>query len=126
MANSESLLSIIELGGYPDLNPLYKKHGYEPIVVYSMRKALSALKKVKPAVVVAEFNYQSNFRDRTSSLESLIAIVQRNLDIKLIVFYEKEYSHQFDKLKERYNFHATFAYPIIEQTIEETLIALKV
>ena len=61
MANEKSLLSIIELGGYPNLSPLYKKHGYEPIVVYSMRKALVALKKMKPAVVVAEFNYQSDF-----------------------------------------------------------------
>jgi hypothetical protein len=90
-----------------------------------MRKALTALKKLKPAVVVAEFNYQSDFRDRTSSLESLIAIAQRNANIKLIVFYEKEYLHQFEKLKERYNFHATFAYPVVEQTIEETLISLQ-
>lgn len=125
MLEDKSLLSIIELGGYPDLNPLYKKYGYEPVVVYSMRKALSALKKMKPSVVVAEFNYQSDFRDRTSSLESLIAIAQRNLNIKLIVFYEKEYLHQFEKLKERYNFYATFAYPILEQSIEETLITLK-
>lgn len=125
MSEDKSLLSIIELGGYPDLSPLYKKYGYEPIVVYSMRKALTALKKLQPSVVVAEFNYQSDFRDRTSSLESLIAIAQRNLNIKLIIFYEKEYLHQFEKLKERYNFHATFAYPILEQTIEETLIALR-
>jgi hypothetical protein len=126
MAENKSLLSIIELGGYPDLSSVYKKHGYEPIVVYSMRKALTALKKVKPAVVVAEFNYQSDFRDRTSSLESLIAIAQRNLDIKLIIFYEEEYLHQFEKLKKRYSFYATFAYPIMEQAIEETLTSLKV
>lgn len=124
MAEDKSLLSIIELGGYPDFSPLYKKYGYQPIVVYSMRKALTALKKVKPSIVVAEFNYQSDFRDRTSSLESLIAIAQRNLDIKLIVFYEKEYLHQFEKLKERYSFHATLAYPIMEATIEETLTSL--
>lgn len=124
MDRDKSLLSIIELGGYPDFSSLYKKHGYEPIVVYSMRKALAALKKVKPAVVVAEFNYQSDFRDRTSSLESLVAIAQRNLDIKLIVFYEKEYLHQFEKLKQRYSFHATFAYPIMEAAIDETLTSL--
>ncbi|MFK7815074.1 MAG: hypothetical protein AB8B92_01955 [Gammaproteobacteria bacterium] len=124
MAEDKSLLSIVELGGYPDFSPLYKKFGYQPIVVYSMRKALTALKKVKPSIVVAEFNYQSDFRDRTSSLESLIAIAQRNLDIKLIVFYEEEYLHQFEKLKERYSFHATFAYPVMEATIEEALASL--
>jgi len=125
MANVKSLLSIVELGGYPDLSPLYKKHGYQPMVVYSMRKALVALKKIKPAVIVAEFNYQSDFRDRTSSLESLIAVAQRNINIKLIVFYEKEYLHQFEKLKERYNFHATFAYPIMEEAVEEILLSLE-
>ena len=126
MANDKSLLSIVELGGYPDLSPLYKKHGYQPIVVYSMRKALAALKKIKPTVVVAEFNYQSDFRDRTSSLESLIAVAQRNTNIKLIIFYEKEFLHQFEKLKERYNFHATFAYPIMEEAVEEILLSLEV
>lgn len=125
MANEKTLLSIIELGGYPDLSPLYKKHGYEAMVVYSMRKALVALKKVKPAVVVAEFNYQSDFRDRTSSLESLIAVAQRNTSMKLIVFYEKEYLHQFEKLKQRYNFYTTFSYPIKEEAIEKLLISLE-
>lgn len=126
MANDKSLLSIVELGGYPDFSPLYKKHGYQSMVVYSMRKALVALKKIKPAIVVAEFNYQSDFRDRTSSLESLIAVAQRNENIKLIVFYEKEYLHQFEKLKERYNFHATFAYPIMEEEIEKILVSLEI
>jgi len=126
MANDKYLLSIVELGGYPDLNPIYKKHGYEPVVAYSMRKALGMLKKVKPEVVVAEFNYQSDFRDRTSSLESLIAIAQRNINIKLIVFYEKEYQHQFKKLEERYEFYATFAYPIFEEAIDDVLAGITV
>lgn len=118
------MLSIVELGGYPDLNPIYKKHGYEPVIAYSMRKALGVLKNIKPEVVVAEFNYQSDFRDRTSSLESLIAVAQRNENIKLIVFYEKEYQHQFEKLEARYEFYATFAYPIQESLIDGILAKL--
>ena len=124
MPDTKILLSIIELGGYPDLSAVYKKHGYEPIVVYSMRKALSALKKIKPSIIVAEFNYQSDFRDRTSTLESLIAIAQRNVAMKVIVFYEKEYAHQFEKLKERYNFFATFSYPIEKAQIDKMLFDL--
>ena len=125
MANEKSLLSIIELGGYPNLAPIYKKYGYEPTVVYSMRKALGVLKKTKPEVIVAEFNYQSDFRDRTSTLESLIAIAQRNDEMKLIVFYEKEYAHQFEKLQSRYDFYAAFAYPIEEQQIEKLLASIE-
>lgn len=126
MSTNNSLLSIIELGGYPDFSSIYKKHGYEPIVVYSMRKALTLLKKEKPKVVVAEFNYQSDFRDRTSTLESLIAVAQRNTDMKLVIFYEKEYAHQFEKLQSRYDFYASFAYPIEERQIEEVLIGIEV
>ncbi len=124
MSTTKSLLSIIELGGYPDLNPIYKAHGYKSEVAYSMRKALVVLKKMKPEVVVAEFNYQSDFRDRTSSLESLIAVAQRNTNIKIIVFYEIEYHHQFKKLAAQYEFYAAFAYPIEEELISETLASI--
>ena len=125
MSIRKPLLSIIELGGYPDLAPLYKQYGYEPIVVYSMRKALSVLKKELPEVVVAEFNYQSDFRDRTSTLESLIAVAQRTPAMKLIIFYEHEYAHQFEKLQSRYDFHASFSYPIEETKVAEILSAIE-
>lgn len=121
MSAERSLLSIIELGGYPDFGPLYKRYGYTPCVVFSMRKALALLKKLKPHVVVAEFNYQSDFRDRTSSLESLIAVAQQNPQMNLIVFYEHEYAHQFDKLCDRYRFFATFQYPVKEVHIKSAL-----
>ena len=124
MSSEKSLLAIVELGGYPNFKELYRRYGYDPIMVYSMRKALVILKKVKPQVVVAEFNYQSDFRDRTSSLESLIAVAQRNPNMKLIIFFEKEYEHQFEKLTTRYDFYATFSYPIEEKMIEETLSRL--
>lgn len=121
MGTERSLLSIVELGGYPDFGPLYKRYGYATRVVFSMRKALALLKKLKPHVVVAEFNYQSDFRDRTSSLESLIAVAQQNPQMNLIVFYEREYAHQFDKLCDRYRFFATFQYPVKEAHIESAL-----
>lgn len=121
MNAEKQLLSIIELGGYPNFNSLYKRYGYEPVVVYSMRKALGVLKKIKPTVVVAEFNYQSDFRDRTSSLESLVAVAQRNPNMKLIIFFEKEYQNQFERLKARYKFFETFSYPIDEMMMEDAL-----
>ncbi len=124
MSPQKPLLSIVELGGYPDFNDLYKRYGYEPIVVFSMRKALGTLKKIKPQVVVAEFNYQSDFRDRTSSLESLIAIAQQNPEMNLIIFFEQEYEHQFEKLCARYKFFETFSFPINEKMLESALTRL--
>ena len=97
MSRTPTLLSIIELGGYPSFTPLYERAGYTVTAVVSVRKALGLLKTLQPDVVVAEFNYQSDFRDRTSSLESLLAVVQRSPQTRVIVFYEKEYEHQFDK-----------------------------
>ena len=51
------LLSIVELGGYPDFTSLYRELGYEVAVETRMRKALGFLKKRKPDIIVAEFNF---------------------------------------------------------------------
>src|SRR3989344_5280397 len=88
MPVSRTLLSIIELGGYPSFTPLYENAGYVVTSVVSVRKALGVIKQSCPDVIVAEFNFQSDFRDRTSSLESLLAVVQRYPQTRVIVFYE--------------------------------------
>ena len=64
-----------------------------------MRKALPQVRKLKPAVIVAEFNFQSDFRDRTSSLESLLAVVQTLPGTQVIVFYDAEQAHQYERLR---------------------------
>jgi DNA integrity scanning protein DisA with diadenylate cyclase activity len=121
MAPKRTLLSIIELGGYPNFVPLYERLGYDVVSVVSVRKALSALKKVTPQVIVAEFNYQSDFRDRTSSLESLLAAVQRSSGIRVVVFYEPEYSHQLDRLRARFPMYETLPHPIQPVRLEDCL-----
>ena len=124
MAN-KTLLAIIELGGYPDFRNLYKRLGYEVIVESSMRKAISLLKKKKIDVIVAEFNYQHTFRDRLSSLESIIAAAQRLEDLKFIVLYEKEFENHLDKLRQQYTFDAEIAFPVNEEKMQEALVSLK-
>ena len=108
------LLSIIELGGYPDFRKLYQRYGYDVIIESSMRKALAVLKKKSIDVIVAEFNYQHTFRDRISSLESIIAVAQRDREIKFIVLYEPEYENHFDKLRSQYKFSQEISFPIDE------------
>jgi ActR/RegA family two-component response regulator len=75
-APAKTLLSIVELGGYPDFRAIYERAGFKVETINSVRKAITALRTMKPDVIVAEFNYQSDFRDRTSSLESLLATMQ--------------------------------------------------
>lgn len=116
------LLSIIELGGYPNFTPLYESLGYEVIVETRMRKALAFLKRRQPDVIIAEFNFQSDFRDRTSSLESLLAVVQRLPDTQLIVFYEEEFTSQFDKLRARLPVYRALPFPVDEPALRLLLL----
>ena len=117
MEKNKRLLSITELGGYPDFSELYQEKGFNSEVVTTMRKALRNLKQNKYDVIVAEFNFQSDFRDRTSSLETLMAVLQQMDDISVIIFYEKEYEHQFEKLRARFSFHAEISYPIDKEKL---------
>ena len=116
-----TLLSSIEIGAYPNFTPLYEKAGYTVTIERSMRKALPQVRKLKPAVIVAEFNFQSDFRDRTSSLESLLAVVQTLPGTKVIVFYDVEQAHQYERLKSRFPIHAAFTYPIDPARLEAAL-----
>jgi hypothetical protein len=121
VAAARKLLAIVELGGYPDFRPLYERLGYTPVVVASVRKALTQIKEAVPNAIVAEFNFQSDFRDRTSSLESLLAVVSRHPATRVIVFYDREYAHQLQRLTTRFPVHAALAYPIEPAALEAAL-----
>ncbi len=118
---AETLLSIVELGGYPDFRFLYEKAGYEVVSTDSVRKAIKLIRKHKPAVIVSEFNFQSDFRDRTSSLETVASSVQGVVDSKIIVFYEKEYKHQYDRFLKSFPVYASLKFPIDEKELERIL-----
>lgn len=118
MPDSKRLLAIVEQGGYPNFTSVYERCGFKVSMAHTMRKAIAMVTQEKPAVIVAEFNYQSDFRDRTSSLESLLATLQRLQQtseqhaIKVIVFYEKDYLHQLDKLRTMFDDFESMPYPI--------------
>ena len=116
-----TLLSIVELGGYPNFTPVYRQAGFTVESVTSVRKALGLLKKINPDVIVAEFNFQSDFRDRSSSLESLLAVLQRMPKTKVIVFYEKEHAHQLTRITGRFPIHDTLPFPIDLTQLEQSL-----
>lgn len=111
------LLAVSEVGGYPNFSPVYEKLGFEVIAENSMRKVLKLLKKKQPDVIVAEFNYQSDFRDRTSSLESMMSVVQRNPQIKVVIFYDKEHKEQLAKLQARFTIDAALSFPFTEEQL---------
>lgn len=115
------LLAIVELGGYPNLMPLYQRLGFEVDLVSSQRKARSYLKKTVPAVIVAEYNYQTDFRDRSSNLETLMAILQKHPDVRLVVFYMPQHGDKFERFKARFPVHAAIPFPVTEAAVEAAL-----
>ena len=124
---SPRLLAIMELGGYPNLSPLYKRLGFETDVVNSQRKAQAYLKKRIPDVIVAEYNFQSDFRDRTSNLETLMARLQRHGQVKVIIFFQQEFRHKLDNLLARFPVFEAIPFPVdpvqVEAALERALAA---
>nr|WP_245232237.1 hypothetical protein [Thiorhodococcus minor] len=115
------MLAIVELGGYPNLVPLYRTLGFEVEVVASQRKAQAALKRRIPDVILAEYNFQSDFRDRTSNLETLMAGLQRHPHVKVICFYQAEYRQKLDGLMSRFPIFAAIPFPVDPSAVEAAL-----
>jgi len=122
LSADKHLLSIVEQGGYPLYDKLYQQAGYQVTMVQTMRKAVGAIKKRVPEVIVAEFNYQSDFRDRTSSLETLLASIQKYPDTRVVVFYDRENTDKLDRLLSVRDIHATLTYPVDEAALSEALV----
>lgn len=117
VTDQKTLLSIVEQGGYPLYDSLYQQAGYQVTMVQTMRKAVAAIKKNVPDVIVAEFNYQSDFRDRTSSLETLLASIQKYPDTRVVVFYDKDNTDKLNRLLSVRAVHQTLTYPIDEDAL---------
>lgn len=121
MTATNTLLSIVELGGYPNFAPMYEAKGYKVERADSMRKAVKLLKTINPDVIVVEFNYQTDFRDRSSNLETLMATISRMPDTRVIVFYEPDQQPKLERLLTLFNVFATLSFPIDEQSLSSTL-----
>ena len=121
MNSGAELLAIIEMGGYPNFIPLYEQLGYRVDVVNSQRKARNLLKKSVPDVVVAEYNFQSQFRDRTSNLETLMAVLQKHEGVKVIVFYDAAHAHKLAVLEARFPVFAALTFPVDREALQRAL-----
>jgi hypothetical protein len=119
------LLSIIELGGYPDFTSLYESMGYQVVKADSVRKAVKLIRQKKPVVMIAEFNFQSDFRDRTSSLETLLSSTQGVTNANMVVFYEKEFEPQYQRFLQSFEVAASLVFPIDEIQLRSALAEIQ-
>ncbi len=124
--SEQTLLAIVEMGGYPDFSALYQSAGFLPVKVHSVRKAQAWLKKNRPAVVVTEFHFDPELRDRMSNLESLIATLQRYASAaQVIVFIEKAHRPRLERVEVRYPVFASLDYPVDADRLREILDRVK-
>lgn len=101
---------------------LYQELGYSVVSEWSERKAISLVRKSPPAVIVADFYHQTDFRDRLSNLESLLAAVQSAPHTRILVFYETAHQAVLDKVSARLRIDAALTLPVQEDRLRATLL----
>jgi DNA-binding NarL/FixJ family response regulator len=102
---------------------LYQDLGYTVVTEWSERRAISLVRKTPPAVIVADFYHQTDFRDRLSNLESLLATAQGMPHTRILVFYEGAHQAVLDKVSARLRIDAAFSLPVQEEQLRATLRA---
>ena len=117
----KKLLSVIEFIEHAQYPLIYQSLGYDVTTEWQVRKAVTLIRKMKPDVIVADFYFQSDFRDRLSNLESLLAATQLLKEIRVLVFYEPQNEAVLDKVRERMRIDAALAMPVKDDAIRAVL-----
>jgi hypothetical protein len=121
--SAPSLLMLNAFIGTTGYKKLYQELGYTVASEWSERKAISLVRKTPPAVIVADFYHQTDFRDRLSNLESLLAAVQSAPHTRILVFYEAAHQAVLDKVSARLRIDAALVLPVEESRLRATLQA---
>ncbi len=119
----KKLLSVVEFLEHSKLASVYKQLGFEVSTEWQVRKAISLLRKLQPEVIVADFYFQADFRDRLSNLESLLAAAQPLAQTKILVLYDPAHQPILDKVRSRLRMDATLTMPIKEAALQNVLSA---
>ena len=123
MSAPPRLLMLNAFIGTAGYKKLYQELGYSVVSEWSERKAISLVRKAPPAVIVADFYHQTDFRDRLSNLESVLAAVQSAPQIRILVFYETAHQAVLDKVSARLRIDAALTLPVQEDRLRATLLA---
>ncbi|MCU0840146.1 MAG: hypothetical protein MUC79_00310 [Thiobacillaceae bacterium] len=123
MSERKTLLAVVEFLAHSGLRSLYARLGYEVSCEFTVRKAIARVRKSPPGVIAADFYFQPDFRDRVSNLESLLASVQSQNDVKVLVFYDPAHQAALDKVRQRFRIDAALPTPVKEADLEAVLKA---
>ena len=121
MSSSPSLLMVNAFIGTAGYKKLYQEMGFSVVTEWSERKAISLVRKAPPAVIVADFYHQTDFRDRLSNLESLLATAQSAPHTRILVFYEPAHQAALDKVRQRLRIDIALPLPVDEGVLRSAL-----
>lgn len=121
MSAPPRLLMVNAFIGTAGYKKLYQELGFSVVTEWSERKAISLVRKSPPAVIVADFYHQTDFRDRLSNLESLLAAVQSAPGTRILVFYEAAHQAVLDKVSARLRIDDALVLPAAEDRLRTTL-----
>jgi DNA-binding NarL/FixJ family response regulator len=121
MSTQPRLLMLNAFIGTASYKKLYRDLGYVVVNEWSERKAISLVRKSPPAVIVADFYHQTDFRDRLSNLESLLAAIQGAPNTHILVFYETAHQAVLDKVSARLRIDAALSLPVQEEVLRAIL-----
>ena len=119
--SAPALLMVNAFIGTANFKTLYQELGYAVVSEWTERKAIALVRKTPPAVIVADFFHQTDFRDRLSNLESLLATAQASPTTKILVFYEPAHQAALDKVAARLRIDAALQLPIDEAQLRTVL-----
>ncbi len=122
MEAAKKLLALVEFLEHAKLSAEYKRWGFSVSTECQVRKAIASVRKSPPDVIVADFYFQSDFRDRLSNLESLLAAAQP-LPTKILVLYEPANQATLDRVRSRLRIDAALTMPIHIPTLQAQLQA---
>jgi hypothetical protein len=123
MSKPATLLMLNAFIGTAGYKKLYQELGYTVAVEWTERKAINLVRRTAPDVIVADFYNQTDFRDRLSNLESLLAATQGKPGTRILVFYEAAHEAVLDKVRARLRIDAALKLPVEESELRAQLQA---
>lgn len=115
------LLALVEFMEHGRLPALYERLGYTVTTEWSVRKAVPLLRTLSPDVLVADFYFQADFRDRVSNLESLLAAAAPLPGLRILVLHKPEDAHALERVRQRGRVDAALPLPVDEERLAALL-----
>jgi HJR/Mrr/RecB family endonuclease len=115
-------LFFIDFGGFDDFTKVLTDFGFSVDKETNPRKATKLAKNTHYDLVLAEFHYNPEFRDRVSNTESILATLQhKSPNAKIILLYDTIFADKLAQLKKRYKIDKVLSFPVSENQIQIVL-----